>query len=108
MLVGLSGKSLKESKSRNDAKRKNVGDSDQLVKVVKTDTDMMMRKCASSTNALDSGEAALESKLEAQTKALWELKDDLKKYVSTVELRQMLAENDQSTSGSELDLRDRW
>lgn len=104
---GQSGKSLKESKSSNGAKRKNVGDSDQLVKVVKTDTDMMMRKCGSSINALDSGEAALESQLEAQTKALWELKDDLKKYVSTAELRQMLAENDQSTSGSELDLRDR-
>ncbi|KAL2934707.1 Poly [ADP-ribose] polymerase 1 [Bienertia sinuspersici] len=95
-----------ESQTRNGAKRKTVGDSDQLVKVVKTDTDMMMRKCGSLTTASDNGEATLERKLEAQTKALWELKDDLKKHVTNGELRQMLAANDQSTSGSELDLRD--
>lgn len=49
----------------------------------------------------------LESQLEAQTKALWALKDDLKKHVSTGELREMLEANDQESSGSELDLRDR-
>lgn len=102
-----SGNSLKESKARDGTKRKRAGGSDQNVKIVKSDADMMMRKCDSLTNTLDSEEAALESKLEAQTRALWDLKDDLKKYVSTVELRQMLEANDQSTSGSELDLRDR-
>uniref|UniRef100_A0A803LFE6 Poly [ADP-ribose] polymerase n=1 Tax=Chenopodium quinoa TaxID=63459 RepID=A0A803LFE6_CHEQI len=105
--LGSSEKSLKDSKTRDGAKRKNAGGSDQDAKIVKTDADMMIRKCGSLTKALDSGDAALESRLEAQTRALWDLKDDLKKHVSTVELRQMLQANEQSTSGSELDLRDR-
>lgn len=50
----------------------------------------------------------LESKLEAQTKELWALKDDLKKHVTTAELKQMLEANGQDSTGSELDLRDRW
>jgi poly [ADP-ribose] polymerase len=50
----------------------------------------------------------MESKLEAQTKELWALKDDLKKHVTTVELRKMLEANAQDSTGSELDLRERW
>lgn len=50
----------------------------------------------------------LESKLEAQSKALWALKDELKKYVTTAELREILEANGQDSTGSELDLRDRW
>lgn len=50
----------------------------------------------------------VEIKMEAQTKELWALKDDLKKHVTTVELRKMLEANAQSSTGSELDLRDRW
>ncbi|KNA14275.1 hypothetical protein SOVF_108920 isoform A [Spinacia oleracea] len=102
-----SGKSLKEPKAKDGAKRKTAGGSDQNVKIAKTDADMMLRKCGSSTNTLDKGEPGLESKLEAQSKALWDLKDDMKKHVSNAELRQMLEANDQSSSGSELDLRDR-
>ncbi|KMT10333.1 hypothetical protein BVRB_5g120830 [Beta vulgaris subsp. vulgaris] len=94
------GKSSKEPKARDGVKRKSAGESDQHAKIVKTESDMIMRKC-------DSGEAALETKLEAQARALWDLKDNLKKHVSNVELRQMLEANDQSTSGSELVLRDR-
>uniref|UniRef100_A0A803M7S8 Poly [ADP-ribose] polymerase n=1 Tax=Chenopodium quinoa TaxID=63459 RepID=A0A803M7S8_CHEQI len=105
--LGSSEKFLKDSKTRDGAKRKNAGGSDQDAKIVKTDADMMIRQCGSLTKALDSGDAALESRLEVQTRALWDLKDDLKKHVSTVELRQMLQANEQSTSGSELDLRDR-
>lgn len=48
------------------------------------------------------------NKLEAQSKGLWKLKDDLKKHVTTSELREMLESNDQDSTGSELDLRDRW
>lgn len=95
------GKSSKEPKARDGVKRKSAGESDQHAKIVKTESDMIMRKC-------DSGEATLETKLEAQARALWDLKDNLKKHVSNVELRQMLEANDQSTSGSELVLRDRW
>lgn len=50
----------------------------------------------------------VEIKMEAQTKELWALKDDLKKHVTTVEMRKMLEANAQSSTGSELDLRDRW
>ncbi|XP_047316046.1 poly [ADP-ribose] polymerase 1 [Impatiens glandulifera] len=49
----------------------------------------------------------LASQLETQTKQIWALKDDLKKNVSTTELREMLEANDQLSTGSELDLRDR-
>ncbi|EPS63698.1 hypothetical protein M569_11084 [Genlisea aurea] len=50
---------------------------------------------------------SLESEMEKQTKALWDLKDDLKKSVSTSELREMLEGNGQDSRGSELDLRER-
>lgn len=49
----------------------------------------------------------VDSKLEAQTKALWALKDELKKYVTTAELREMLEANGQDSTGSEPDLRER-
>lgn len=60
-------------------------------------------------NADGLGEACdLETKLEAQSKELWALKDDLKKNVTTAELREILEVNGQDSTGSELDLRDRW
>jgi len=60
-------------------------------------------------NADDSGVAHdLENRLEAQSKDLWALKDDLKKHVTTAEMREMLDANGQDSTGSELDLRDRW
>ncbi|CAK9323528.1 unnamed protein product [Citrullus colocynthis] len=48
----------------------------------------------------------LVSKLEAQSKGLRKLKDNLKKHVTTVELREMLESNDQDSTGSLVDLRD--
>lgn len=50
----------------------------------------------------------LEKKLKEQSELLWSIKDELKKNVSTAEMREMLEENDQGSSGSEYDLRDRW
>lgn len=68
-----------------------------------------MGRVAAMKNADDSGEASdLEKRLEAQSKELWDLKDDLKKHVTTAELREMLETNGQDSTGSELDLRDRW
>ena len=46
--------------------------------------------------------------VKTQSKELWDLKDDLKKHVTTTELREMLEANGQDSSGSEIDLRDRW
>lgn len=60
----------------------------------------------STSGALQS--CSTEREMEAQTKELWDLKDDLKKYVTTADLREMLELNEQSTRGSELDLRDKW
>lgn len=50
----------------------------------------------------------LESKLEKQSKSLWEIKDKLREHVSIVELRETLAANNQDTTGSEYDVRERW
>lgn len=48
-----------------------------------------------------------EKQLEIQSKTLWSIKDELKKNVDTSELRMMLEENGQDSSGSEYDLRER-
>lgn len=52
--------------------------------------------------------AELESKLEKQSKDLWEIKDKLRAHVSTAEMRDMLTANEQDATGSEYDLRERW
>lgn len=61
-----------------------------------------------STKDLKDEQALLEKQLETQTKTLWALKDDLKKHVTTSELKEMLEVNEQDSRGSELDLRARW
>lgn len=50
----------------------------------------------------------LESKLEKQSKDLWAIKDQLKEHVSTAQMREMLNANNQDSTGSEYDLRERW
>ncbi|KAA8550776.1 hypothetical protein F0562_002460 [Nyssa sinensis] len=91
---------LQQSTSKGGAKRKRTETSDQNAKFTKTEGNAS-KLVHEETNA-----SALELQLEAQTKELWALKDDLKKHVTTVELRQMLEANGQDSTGSELDLRD--
>ncbi|KAK8588363.1 hypothetical protein V6N12_022809 [Hibiscus sabdariffa] len=55
----------------------------------------------------DPKDSDLETKLEDQIKELWAFKDELKKHVTTAELREMLEANGQDATGWELDLRDR-
>ncbi|GMH02358.1 hypothetical protein Nepgr_004197 [Nepenthes gracilis] len=103
---------LKISISKGAAKRKKAVCDDQNVKAAKTEGNILMRKNESerNTNGMrveNTKPADSESKLEAQTKELWALKDDLKKHVSIAELREMLESNGQDSSGSELNLRDR-
>ncbi|RZC57610.1 hypothetical protein C5167_004914 [Papaver somniferum] len=50
--------------------------------------------------------SVLESELEAQNKALWAIKNNLKEQVTIAEMRKMLEANDQHSAGSELDLRE--
>lgn len=116
LVVGLGKKvkeddKLKQSSSKAGTKRrKNVGDN-QESKVVKAagDVSTSRHQPVKNTKVEQNSEASdLETKLEAQTKELWALKDDLKKHVTTVELREMLEANGQDSTGSELDLRDRW
>lgn len=82
------------------AKRKRALESD----------DTLLSKTSSSKNTkvVKDEQSVLESQLEMQSKALWALKDDLKKHVTTSELKEMLEVNDQDSRGSELDLRARW
>jgi poly [ADP-ribose] polymerase len=52
--------------------------------------------------------ADIQQKLKEQSDTLWKLKDELKKHLSTAELRDMLEANEQDTSGPERHLLDRW
>ncbi|XP_009617761.1 poly [ADP-ribose] polymerase 1 isoform X1 [Nicotiana tomentosiformis] len=101
-----------ESTSKAGAKRKKASKNSEKLKIAKAEADVSASKNVldRNTNNVKDGlskASELESQLEAQTKALWALKDDLKKHVSTGELREMLEANDQESTGSELDLRDR-
>ncbi|CAM8931406.1 unnamed protein product [Rhodiola kirilowii] len=92
---------LKKSVPKAGGKRKADAHVDQKTKVVKAEENV-----SSSGNGKKEA-VELEARLEAQAKTFWALKDDLKKNVSAIELRQMLEANGQSSSGSELDLRER-
>ncbi|XP_017616081.2 poly [ADP-ribose] polymerase 1 [Gossypium arboreum] len=101
-----------QSTSTAGAKRKkDVGD-DQKSKITKLEGEVSAPGAGCTKNANDLADkkpkdSDLETKLEAQTKELWALKDELKKHVTTAELREMLEANGQDATGSELDLRDR-
>ncbi|KAK4784448.1 hypothetical protein SAY86_018816 [Trapa natans] len=100
-----------ESSMETGLKRK-ASAGGQKSKIAKADTDVSTIKLVASKNAdnsvhEDSELADLESKMESQSKEIWNLKDDLKKHVVTAELREMLNANGQDSAGSELDLRDR-
>ncbi|KAL1143123.1 hypothetical protein V6Z11_A11G141100 [Gossypium hirsutum] len=101
-----------QSTSTAGAKRKkDVGD-DQKSKITELEGEVSAPGAGCTKNANDLADkkpkdSDLETKLEAQTKELWALKDELKKHVTTAELREMLEANGQDATGSELDLRDR-
>ncbi|KAI3449746.1 hypothetical protein Pfo_006411 [Paulownia fortunei] len=103
---------LQESTSKGGAKRKRALESDQKSKIAIARVNASSNKTSSSNNTKNledehSKASVRESQLEMQTRALWALKDDLKKYVTTSELREMLEANEQDSRGSELDLRER-
>ncbi|KAJ7972680.1 Poly [ADP-ribose] polymerase [Quillaja saponaria] len=98
-----------QSTSKAVRKRGKDASDNQKSKVVKVEGDVSAGSAASVKKAYDLGKGhpeapSLESQLEAQTKELWALKDDLKKHVTTAELRGMLELNSQESKGSELDL----
>ncbi|KAG6785819.1 hypothetical protein NC652_005430 [Populus alba x Populus x berolinensis] len=99
---GKEDEELQQSSSKAGAKRRKDISGDQKSKVAKSEEDASTSRAASAKN-----DSELDSKFESQSKELWALKDDLKKHVTTVELRAMLEANSQISNGSELDLRDR-
>ncbi|KAK9067559.1 hypothetical protein SSX86_011670 [Deinandra increscens subsp. villosa] len=102
---------VKEEKEtlKGSSKRKGAVDRDEKSKMAKTEDCPSTAKTSKNNNSVDSDldPSKLQSLLEAQTKELWALKDDLKKHVSTSELKEMMEANNQDSSGSELNLRDR-
>ncbi|CAK7346439.1 unnamed protein product [Dovyalis caffra] len=92
---------LQQSSAKAGAKRRKDTGFDQKSKVARTEGDISTSRPASASN-----DSELDRKLESQSKELWALKDDLKKHVTTAELRAMLELNGQISTGSELDLRD--
>ncbi|XP_010038006.2 poly [ADP-ribose] polymerase 1 [Eucalyptus grandis] len=95
--------------SRAGMKRKKDVTGEQKSKAIKAEGDVCTSRVVSLKNAdhEDMKVSELESTPEAQTKELWALKDDLKKHVTTSEMREMLEANNQDSTGSELDLRDK-
>ncbi|CAK7346440.1 unnamed protein product [Dovyalis caffra] len=100
---GKEEEELPQSTVKAGGKRRNDVGRDQKSKFAKGKGDM-----STSRAALTKKDCDFDSKLEAQSKELWALKDDLKKHVTALELRAMLEANGQNSTGSELDLRDRW
>ncbi|XP_074589345.1 poly [ADP-ribose] polymerase 1 [Curcuma longa] len=91
-------------------KRKTAGTNNQKPKVLKIDLNNSSDRGPSKGNKApdydNSDTMKLDKKLEAQSKLLWHIKDELKKEVSVAELREMLKANEQDSTGSEHDLRD--
>ncbi|OVA13922.1 BRCT domain [Macleaya cordata] len=97
-----------EQSSKAGTKRKKGASGDQMSKVPKAEGNASSSRGTTEENASKMGKQAsdMEIKLEAQSKELWAIKDDLKKHVTTPEMREMLEANDQDLAGSEFDLRD--
>ncbi|KAF3772093.1 Poly ADP-ribose polymerase 1 [Nymphaea thermarum] len=101
------------SQQSRGTKRKKAVTTENQKKVPKAEENASARSTSTKNKATELGKvgsdaAILERKLEEQTKALWAVKDDLRKHVKTVELREMLEANNQDSAGSEYDLRERW
>lgn len=92
---------LEQSTSKG-TKRRKVANDEQTSKVSKSEGNVLASGVSKNGKAVEE-----ESKLEEQTKALWDIKDGLKKHVTTAELREMLEANGQDLAGSEYDLRER-
>ncbi|XP_031502932.1 poly [ADP-ribose] polymerase 1 isoform X2 [Nymphaea colorata] len=100
------------SQQSRGTKRKKAVTTENQKKVPKAEENASARINSTKNKATELGKvgsdaAILERKLEEQTKALWAVKDDLRKHVKTVELREMLEANNQDSAGSEYDLRER-
>ncbi|KAF6175035.1 hypothetical protein GIB67_039583 [Kingdonia uniflora] len=111
--ASIDGKQENEEKSsKAGTKRKRTAKGNQKSEVSIVEGNLSANKVSAENEPNESenqnqSASDLKAKLEAQTKELWAIKDELKKDVTTAELREMLEANSQDSSGSELDLRDR-
>uniref|UniRef100_A0ACD5TFQ5 Uncharacterized protein n=1 Tax=Avena sativa TaxID=4498 RepID=A0ACD5TFQ5_AVESA len=106
------GTASKQQTTSKGSKRKNGENDMQDHKAPKLDGSVseaakpnkgkLVVPCDSNTSSAD-----LHQKLKVQSDTLWKLKDELKKHVSTAELRDMLEVNEQDPSGPERDLLER-
>ncbi|OVA02446.1 BRCT domain [Macleaya cordata] len=99
------------STGKSEIKRKSGVSSDRKSKIHKAVGIVSVSKVTNENNASDLAirirdSSKMESNLEAQNKALWTIKDDIKKHVTIAEMREMLEVNGQHSAGSELDLID--
>ncbi|KAI3833271.1 hypothetical protein MKW98_006370 [Papaver atlanticum] len=96
-----------EQSAKVGTKRKMVAAGDQVPKIPKPEEGVSSSKGASEKHGSKAVQPAsdLETMLEAQSKEIWAIKDDLRKHVATSELREMLEANGQDSAGSEFDLR---
>lgn len=102
-------KELAQQSASKGTKRKKALDDQQKTKIPKAEGSMRATsQTGSESENRKSGATDVEKLLEEQTKSLWTIKDDLKKHVTTAEMREMLEANGQDATGSEFDLRDRW
>ncbi|KAG6550433.1 hypothetical protein Mapa_008396 [Marchantia paleacea] len=113
----------KGTKGKEAAKRPKIEDDEPLIKDKRTRRKGSEEASASadkkgktvpgkdakrlSSPLSDDSSTELDKKLEKQAKAIWALKDDLKKNVASSEMRTMLDANSMDVSGTELELRDR-
>ncbi|XXG84939.1 hypothetical protein AAC387_Pa11g0138 [Persea americana] len=101
-------KELAQQSASKGTKRKKALDDQQKTKIPKAEGSMRATsQTGSESENRKSGATDVEKLLEEQTKSLWTIKDDLKKHVTTAEMREMLEANGQDATGSEFDLRDR-
>ncbi|KAJ4805650.1 Poly [ADP-ribose] polymerase [Rhynchospora pubera] len=97
-----------EKKDSKGTKRKKAVSHEQpTTKAPKLEATSSQKVDADKSGNAGSGLSDLEKKLKAQSDMLWSIKDELKKMVSTAEMKEMLEANSQDSSGSEYDLRDR-
>ncbi|CAA6662611.1 unnamed protein product [Spirodela intermedia] len=94
---------LQQVASEGTKRRRAVND-DNESKISKTEERIAPRGAASRSRAgaleqLESSSSNFESRLEQQSNALWAIKDELKRHVSSAELREMLEANEQDSAG---------
>lgn len=109
-LFALSFAEGEKKASKGTKRKKGMTDEQPTVKAAKLEETSSLKVVAKKSGNADSGlsDSDLEKKLKEQSDLLWSIKDELKKNVSTAEMRDMLEANGQDPSGSEYNLRDRW